>query len=80
VECAVDRLLLAGKSAEAAAISAWKAPRLPISGGNLIARGLAEGPIVARTLRQIEDRWVEAGFPGGDTFEHIVREALSRAH
>ena len=80
VECAVDRLLLAGKSAEAAAISAWKAPRLPISGGTLIARGLAEGPIVARTLRLIEDRWVDADFPGGDTFEQIVSEALGRTH
>src|SRR5207247_2608214 len=50
-DCAVDRLLLASRIADAAAISAWKAPRLPISGGALIGRGLPEGPIVARTLR-----------------------------
>jgi poly(A) polymerase len=78
-ECAVDRLLLAGKTAEAADISSWKPPRLPISGGNLIARGLAEGPIVARTLRQIEDRWVNEGFPRGAAFEHIVSESLETA-
>ena len=79
VECAVDRLLLAGQADEAAAILRWKAPRLPISGGVLIARGLSEGPIVAKTLRQIEDRWVEAGFPHGEEFERIVSSALAEA-
>jgi poly(A) polymerase len=79
IECAVDRLLLAGKSTEATEIATWKAPRLPIRGGALIARGLTEGPIVARTLRQIEDRWIEAGFPEGAAFDEIVSEALSRA-
>jgi poly(A) polymerase len=79
-DCAVDRLLLAGMADEAAAIADWKAPRLPISGGTLISRGLPEGPIVARTLRAIEDRWVEAGFPDGQAFEQIVSESLARAH
>ena len=77
--CAVDRLLLAGRAEDASSISAWHLPRLPISGGALIGRGLAQGPIVARTLRQIEDRWVEAGFPTGDAFENIVSEALASA-
>jgi poly(A) polymerase len=80
VDCAVDRLLLADKTEEAAAIFAWKTPRLPIGGGGLIARGLPEGPIVARTLRRIEDRWVESGFPTGTEFERIVSEALASAH
>jgi poly(A) polymerase len=75
-ECAADRLLLAGKPLEAARIGDWPIPRLPISGGALIARGLAEGPIVARTLRAIEDRWVAAGFPTGDRFEQIVTDCL----
>ena len=77
--CAVDRLLLAGKSAEAALISSWKAPKLPIGGGQLIKRGLPEGPVVARTLRKIEAQWVEAGFPTGDEFEAIVSHALQAA-
>jgi poly(A) polymerase len=77
--CAVDRLLLAGKSEAASAIAHWKAPKLPIGGGALIERGLSEGPIVARTLRHIEDQWVEAGFPAGDEFERIVSDALARA-
>ncbi|HEY6049250.1 MAG TPA: CCA tRNA nucleotidyltransferase [Sphingomicrobium sp.] len=78
-DCAVDRLLLAGKTDAAQSVSGWKAPRLPIGGGALIARGLAEGPIVARTLRAIEDRWVEAGFPKGDDLEAIVTDELARA-
>lgn len=77
--CAVDRLLLAGRPDEASAIAAWHVPRLPIGGGALIKRGLPEGPIVARTLRTIEDRWVEAGFPSGEAFERIVSSALDEA-
>jgi poly(A) polymerase len=78
-ECAVDRLLLEGRGAEAAEIARWQAPRLPISGGAIIKRGLPEGPIVARTLRKIEDQWVEAGFPDGDALEKIVTDALAAA-
>jgi poly(A) polymerase len=79
VECAVDRLLLAGRAKDAAEIAGWHAPRLPIGGGELIERGLPAGPIVARTLRQIEDSWVAAGFPTGADFDRIVAEALSAA-
>jgi len=78
-DCAVDRLLLAGKTADAAMIAKWKPPKLPISGGALIARGLPEGPIVARTLRQIENCWIENGFATGAAFERIVSEALANA-
>jgi poly(A) polymerase len=78
-DCAVDRLLLAGQAAEAAAVRDWHSPRLPITGGALIKRGLPEGPVVARTLRAIDERWVEAGFPSGDAFEQIVAEALGAA-
>ncbi len=76
---AVDRLLLDGRAEDAKQILAWKAPRLPIGGGALIARGLPEGPIVAKTLRQIEDQWVTAGFPTGEAFERIVGGAVGRA-
>lgn len=78
-ECAADRLLLTRHPREAAEIAHWKAPRLPISGGALIKRGLAEGPIVARTLRRIEDRWVKTGFPTGAEFDQIVDDELKSA-
>jgi poly(A) polymerase len=76
-ECAVDRLLIDGEFDEARKIAGWKAPRLPIGGGALIKRGLPEGPLIAKTLRAIEDRWVLAGFPVGPDFERIVSEALA---
>jgi poly(A) polymerase len=79
-ECAVDRLLLAGRSDDARSIADWHRPRLPIGGGQLIKRGVPEGPLVARTLRQIEDRWIDAGFPAGDHFQRIVSEALDEAN
>lgn len=78
-DCATDRLLLAGRTTDASAIASWKPPRLPIKGGALIARGLPEGPVVARTLRRIEDEWVQAGFPTGEPLDQIVSRALQSA-
>ncbi|GAA4715990.1 CCA tRNA nucleotidyltransferase [Sphingomonas lutea] len=78
-DCAIDRLLLAGDSAAAASLAGWKAPRLPTSGGALIARGLREGPLVATTLKQIEERWIEAGFPTGALFAEIVDSEVAAA-
>jgi poly(A) polymerase len=75
----VDRLLLGGAAEDAVRVAKWHPPRLPISGGVLIARGLPEGPIVARTLRRIEDHWVEAGFPQGPELEAIIANALAGA-
>jgi poly(A) polymerase len=76
-ESAVDRLLLSGKPADASAVASLVPPRLPISGGQLIARGVPEGPAVARILKRIEDAWEAAGFPTGSEFERLVAEALA---
>ena len=62
-EGAQDRLLLNGRAADAAGIAHWPIPRLPIGGGELIARGVEQGPEVARTLKAIEQAWIDAGFP-----------------
>jgi poly(A) polymerase len=78
VECAVDRLLLANRTAEAGDIAQWPVPRLPIGGGALIKRGIPEGPLVSRTIREIEEEWANAGFPDGATFDAIVASALDR--
>lgn len=75
-ESAVDRLLLAGRPSDAAAISTWMAPRLPIGGSQLMARGVPEGPEIARTLHRIEDSWEAAGFPQGEEFDRLVDQAL----
>ena len=71
-EAAVDRLLLADRAADAAEVAGWPVPRLPIGGGELIARGISEGPEVARTLHAIEAEWIAAGFPTGAVFAALV--------
>lgn len=58
---AMDRLLLAGASVEA--LRGWSPPRLPLGGGDLVARGIERGPEVARALRAIEAQWIAEGFP-----------------
>ncbi|MEO7276664.1 MAG: CCA tRNA nucleotidyltransferase [Sphingomicrobium sp.] len=78
-DCAIDRLLLAGRVADAGEIARWAIPRLPISGGGLIALGLNPGPIVATTLKRVDQLWVEADFPRGEAFEALVREAIRTA-
>jgi len=78
-ETAIDRLLLAHRPTDAAALTGWPVPRLPISGGKLIKLGLTEGPAVAAALKAIERRWVESGFDSGPAFEAIVAEEVKRA-
>ncbi len=75
-EGALDRLLLAGEVTAARALAGWVPPKLPIGGGALIRRGLQPGPLVARTLREVERRWVAEGFPDGERLDRIVDEAL----
>ncbi|WP_323799599.1 CCA tRNA nucleotidyltransferase [Parasphingorhabdus sp.] len=40
----------------------WQPPVFPMTGGELIERGLKPGPIVARTLAMIEQAWIDNGF------------------
>ncbi len=62
-EAVVDRLLMAGDAAAARPLIDWQRPRLPATGKDIIARGVAPGPEVARRLGQFERAWVAAGFP-----------------
>jgi poly(A) polymerase len=78
-ESACDRLLLAGRIDEAAAIRDWTVPKLPITGGQLIKRGVEQGPLVAKTLQHIEREWVARGFPGASTFDEIVAKTIAAA-
>ena len=78
-QCALDRLLICGRASEAAMLRGWQVPKLPIGGGALIARGLSEGPIVARTLKRIEEQWVKSGFPRGHRLEAIVERNVAEA-
>jgi len=38
-------------------------PRLPFSGTDLIARGITEGRAIGEALRDLQARWMKAGFP-----------------
>jgi poly(A) polymerase len=58
-----DRLLIAGDADAAQPLMGWQRPRLPASGKDIIARGIAPGPEVARRLGMFERAWVAAGFP-----------------
>jgi len=78
-DCAIDRLLLDGKSSVARQIASWSTPKLPIGGGTLIQRGLTKGPVVARALKSIERRWVQSGFPTGAELDRIVDLELDEA-
>ncbi len=77
LEGALDRLLLAGRPAAAASVAGWSVPSLPVGGGELIKRGLKPGPAVAATLKRIERRWVEEGFPACGRVEQLVAEAMN---
>lgn len=79
VEGAVDVLLLAGDPDPAARIVGSTPPRMPISGGALVRRGLVAGPLVARALRQVEDRWVAEGFPDVARVEQIADQIAEEA-
>jgi poly(A) polymerase len=80
-EAAVDRLLLAGETgAGLEALEGWQAPRLPLTGGDLIAMGLAPGPEVARTLQAVERQWEEQGFSADrEAVRAIARREVDEA-
>ena len=76
-EEAIDRLLITdGDAADFAMLADWQRPKLPISGGGLIARGVPAGPLVAQTLARVQENWIAAGFPEGASFEAIVTATL----
>ncbi len=76
-ESACDRLLLLGESI--APVTGWDVPRLPISGGDILAAGIDKGPLIAKTLRAVETRWIEEGFPPEDRVRAMMVEEVARA-
>ena len=76
-EGAVDRMLIAGE--DPSPIRDWTPPRLPLSGGALVARGLGKGPAVAAALKQVEARWIAEGFPDAPRVEAIADAVAAQA-
>jgi poly(A) polymerase len=55
--------------------SSYHRPTLPIRSGDLIAAGLAAGPVLGRALREAEARWIAAGFPTDEAAIAAIRAA-----
>lgn len=72
-QAASDALTLAHAGASAEAAADWsqarlylrdaRAPHLPFSGADLMARGLPSGRAVGAALKDLQARWITAGFP-----------------
>ncbi|OCC22685.1 polynucleotide adenylyltransferase [Croceicoccus estronivorus] len=77
LECAVDRLLLGGFAITP--ITHWEIPNFPLKGGDIVARGVKAGPLVARTLRMVEAQWVEEGFPGPERVQELLEALLAQS-
>ncbi len=77
---AVDRLLLSDRPIDQVrTVAGWTRPTLPISGGELVERGLRKGPEVARTLHAIEDRWIAENFPDTARVRQIAEAEVVQA-
>ena len=50
-------------------------PEFPVSGADLIARGIKPGPAMGLTLKALEDWWIAAGFP--EDKEQVLRRLAS---
>jgi poly(A) polymerase len=86
-----DALMLAQAESEALPLDATFAaadrflaeapePKLPISGSDLIARGVAAGRPVGRALRAFQALWIRAGFPKEpETLTRLLEEAAAES-
>ena len=70
-----DRLLLDGQSI--ASLEGWELPRLPLRGGQIVARGISAGPKVAHILRIVEQRWIGEAFPDEARVGELLDEVLA---
>ncbi|MBY0583040.1 MAG: CCA tRNA nucleotidyltransferase [Sphingomonas sp.] len=78
IEAAIDRHLISG-NVDVGPIIGWTPPRLPISGGALVERGIDKGPQVAELLRHVEDQWIAEGFPDAARVEAICDQIVDQA-
>ena len=78
IDAARDVHLLAGDPAAVQALSDWQVPQLPVKGGDIVARGIAAGPDVARILKAVEAAWVAEDFPGAARVAELVDQKIGR--
>ena len=78
VEAARDVHLIAGDAEAVRDLAGWEVPQLPVKGGDIVARGIAVGPEVARILKDVEAAWVAEDFPGADRVAELVDQKIGR--
>ena len=44
------------------AATKWKPQQFPLAGTDVLVRGIPEGPVVGRLLREVEEWWIERDF------------------
>lgn len=83
IEAARDVHLLAnetdGAVAAARAFDGWQVPLLPLKGGDIVARGVAAGPEVARILKAVEAAWVAEDFPDAARASALADQMIGRS-
>ncbi len=78
IAAARDVHLLAGDPAALAMLADWQVPALPVKGGDIVARGIAAGPDVARILKAVEAAWVAEDFPDAARVAELVDQKIGR--
>jgi poly(A) polymerase len=88
-QAASDALALAAAEASSEAAAEWqrarlylreaREPHLPFSGADLIARGVPNGRAVGAALKDLQARWISAGFPEDPRRLAELLEAAARA-
>jgi poly(A) polymerase len=88
-QAAGDALTLAHAEASDKAAADWslarlylrdaREPHLPFSGADLVARGLPSGRAVGAALKDLQARWITAGFPEDPRRLAALLEAAARA-
>lgn len=78
VDAARDVHLIAGDAAVLGDLVGWQVPQLPIKGGDIVARGIAVGPDVARILKDVEAAWVAEDFPDAARVAQLVDQNIGR--
>lgn len=82
IDAARDVHLIALDAAAAKAavetLADWTVPEMPLKGGDIVARGVAVGPEVARILKAVEAEWVAEDFPGAARVAQLVDQKIGR--
>lgn len=78
IDAARDVHLIAGHPDAVRALAGWQVPTLPVKGGDIVARGVAAGPDVARILKAVEAAWVAEDFPDAARVAELVDQKIGR--